>query len=212
MNSTTAVPIELSPMNPKLTIKVGNLDDRVNEKILWELFIQVGNVKSIQLQKSSTPNIHKGFAFIEFEDDREIEYVIKVFNPLRLYGRIISISKTNDDKTKSSISANIFIGNLNEEIDEKILYETFSSFGTIVKPPTILKSYTKNKIKYYGLICFSSFESADLAIYTLNNKYLKGSKINISYSKSTRQNNSTTILTNRLLSERKKILIDNIKI
>lgn len=37
------------------------------------------------------------------------------------------------------VGANIFIGNLDPEIDEKLLYDTFSAFGVILQTPKVSK-------------------------------------------------------------------------
>ena len=40
--------------------------------------------------------------------------------------------------TKSlDVGANIFIGNLDPEIDEKLLYDIFSAFGVILQTPKV---------------------------------------------------------------------------
>ena len=36
------------------------------------------------------------------------------------------------------VGANIFIGNLDPEIDEKLLYDTFSAFGVILQTPKVM--------------------------------------------------------------------------
>lgn len=36
------------------------------------------------------------------------------------------------------VGANAFIGNLDPEIDEKMLYDTFSAFGVILQTPKVL--------------------------------------------------------------------------
>ena len=44
------------------------------------------------------------------------------------------------------IGANLFIGNLDPEIDEKLLYDTFSAFGVILETPKVflhvMRKYT----------------------------------------------------------------------
>ena len=37
------------------------------------------------------------------------------------------------------VGANVFIGNLDPEIDEKLLYDTFSAFGVILQTPKVSK-------------------------------------------------------------------------
>ena len=40
------------------------------------------------------------------------------------------------------IGANIFIGNLDPEVDEKLLYDTFSAFGVILQTPKVDIQYS----------------------------------------------------------------------
>lgn len=35
------------------------------------------------------------------------------------------------------VGANVFIGNLDSEVDEKLLYDTFSAFGVILQTPKV---------------------------------------------------------------------------
>ncbi len=38
------------------------------------------------------------------------------------------------------VGANVFIGNLDPEIDEKLLYDIFSAFGVILQTPKVRKA------------------------------------------------------------------------
>lgn len=40
------------------------------------------------------------------------------------------------------MGANIFIGNLDPEVDEKLLYDTFSAFGVILQTPKVCRTQT----------------------------------------------------------------------
>ncbi len=39
------------------------------------------------------------------------------------------------------VGANVFIGNLDPEIDEKLLYDIFSAFGVILQTPKVSYNY-----------------------------------------------------------------------
>jgi splicing factor 3B subunit 4 len=51
---------------------------------------------------------------------------------IKLFGKPIKVNKASQDKRAQDVGANLFIGNLSEEVDEKMLYETFSNFGMII--------------------------------------------------------------------------------
>lgn len=46
------------------------------------------------------------------------------------------------------IGANLFIGNLDSEIDEKMLYDIFSAFGVILQTPKVRNFHCTGGIMY----------------------------------------------------------------
>ncbi|XP_028081195.1 uncharacterized protein LOC114282649 [Camellia sinensis] len=59
---------------------------------------------------------------------------IKVMNMIKLYGKPIRASQ---DKKSLDVGANLFVGNLDPDVDEKLFYDTFSAFGVIVTNPKV---------------------------------------------------------------------------
>lgn len=51
---------------------------------------------------------------------------------IKLYGKPIKVNKASQDKRIQDVGANLFIGNLDIEVDQKLLYDTFSNFGMII--------------------------------------------------------------------------------
>jgi len=41
------------------------------------------------------------------------------------------------DRKNLDIGANLFVGNLDPEVDEKLLYDTFTGLGVIGQPPNV---------------------------------------------------------------------------
>ncbi|XP_055346120.1 splicing factor 3B subunit 4-like, partial [Paramacrobiotus metropolitanus] len=79
------------------------------------------------------------------------------------------------------IGANIFIGNLDPEVDEKLLYDTFSAFGMILQTPKIMRDPETGNSKGYAFVNFASFEASDAAIEAMNTQYLCNRAISVSY-------------------------------
>ena len=50
---------------------------------------------------------------------------------------IYRVNKASAHQKNLDVGANIFIGNLDPEVDEKLLYDTFSAFGVILTTPKI---------------------------------------------------------------------------
>jgi splicing factor 3B subunit 4 len=64
---------------------------------------------------------------------------IKVLNMVKLFGKPIRVNKSSQDKKSLEVGANLFVGNLDPDVDEKILYDTFSAFGVISSTPKIMR-------------------------------------------------------------------------
>jgi splicing factor 3B subunit 4 len=58
-------------------------------------------------------------------------------NMVKLYGKAIRVNKATADRKEFDIGANLFIGNLDLDVDEKVLMETFSAFGKIIQAPKV---------------------------------------------------------------------------
>lgn len=64
---------------------------------------------------------------------------IKVVNMIKIFGKPIRVNKASQEKRALDVGANLFIGNLDPDVDEKMLYDTFSAFGVIAGTPKIMR-------------------------------------------------------------------------
>ncbi|XWS29315.1 hypothetical protein CRYUN_Cryun24cG0018500 [Craigia yunnanensis] len=106
---------------------------------------------------------------------------IKVLNMIKLYGKPIRVNKASQDKKSLDVGANLFIGNLDPDVDEKLLYDTFSAFGVIVTNPKIMRDPESGNSHGFGFISYNSFEASDAAIEAMNGQYLCNRQITVSY-------------------------------
>ena len=74
---------------------------------------------------------------MEFLTEEDADYSIKIMNMIKLYGKPIRVNKASAHQKNLDVGANIFIGNLDPEVDEKLLYDTFSAFGVILTTPKV---------------------------------------------------------------------------
>ena len=77
------------------------------------------------------------YGFVEFLTEEDADYSIKIMNMIKLYGKPIRVNKASAHQKNLDVGANIFIGNLDPEVDEKLLYDTFSAFGVILTTPKV---------------------------------------------------------------------------
>lgn len=123
----------------------------------------------------------KGYGFVEFLSEEDADYAIKIMNMIKLYGKPIRVNKASAHNKNLDVGANIFIGNLDPEIDEKLLYDTFSAFGVILQTPKIMRDPDTGNSKGYAFINFASFDASDAAIEAMNGQYLCNRPITVSY-------------------------------
>lgn len=167
--------------NQEATCYVGNLDEKVNEEILWELMVQCGPVVNVHMPKDKVSGKHLGYGFVEFRGEEDAEYAMKIMNMIKVFGKALKLNKASADKRQNEIGANVFIGNLDPDVDEKLLHDTFSAFGGILITPKIMRDSETGISKGYGFVSFDSFEASDLAIECMNGQFLSNRAISVQY-------------------------------
>lgn len=105
------------------------------------------------MPKDRVTMMHQGYGFVEFMGEEDADYAIKIMNMIKLYGKPIRVNKASAHQKNLDVGANIFIGNLDPEVDEKLLYDTFSAFGVILQTPKV-KSVL---LKHCNVLTFSCF-------------------------------------------------------
>jgi len=171
----------ISERNQDATIYVGGLDEKVTESLLWELFVQAGPVVNVHMPKDRVTMQHQGYGFVEFLSEDDADYSIKIMNMIKLFGKPVRVNKASAHQKNLDVGANIFIGNLDPEVDEKLLYDTFSAFGVILTTPKIQRDPETGNSKGFAFINYASFEASDAAIEAMNGQYLCNRAISISY-------------------------------
>ncbi|DAA79524.1 TPA_exp: Uncharacterized protein A8136_0297 [Trichophyton benhamiae CBS 112371] len=163
------------------TVYIGNLDERVTDKLVWELMLQAGRIVNVHLPKDRVTQTHQGYGFVEFNSEEDAEYASRIMNQVRLYGKPIRVNKASADKQKAvEVGAELFVGNLDPMVTEQVLYDTFSRFGSLISLPKVARD-DSNLSKGYGFISFSNFEASDDAIANMNGQYLMNKEISVQY-------------------------------
>ncbi|RUP50408.1 hypothetical protein BC936DRAFT_139279 [Jimgerdemannia flammicorona] len=167
--------------NQDATVYIGNLDDRCSEALVWELMLQAGPVVNVHLPKDRVTQTHQGYGFCEFMSEEDADYAIKIMNHIKMYGKAIRVNKATSDKKNLDVGASLFIGNLDPDVDEQMLYDTFSAFGVIVQTPKVATDPETGNSKGYGFVSYDNFDSSDAAIDAMNGQYLMNKPITVSY-------------------------------
>eukprot|EP00331_Platyophrya_macrostoma_P028367 CAMPEP_0176439424 /NCGR_PEP_ID=MMETSP0127-20121128/19933_1 /TAXON_ID=938130 /ORGANISM="Platyophrya macrostoma, Strain WH" /LENGTH=301 /DNA_ID=CAMNT_0017823687 /DNA_START=30 /DNA_END=933 /DNA_ORIENTATION=- len=147
--------------NQEATVYVGNCDQKVTEEILWELFSQCGPVVNVHMPRDKITSEHQGYGFCEFRTEDDADYAIKIMHMIKLFGKPIKVNKASQDKRTQEVGANLFVGNLDPDVDEKMLYDGAS--------------------KGFGFVSYDNFESSDAAMNAMHGQFFANKTIHVSY-------------------------------
>jgi len=93
----------------KTTIYVGNLDEQVTKEVLHAAFLPFGEIVDIQLPPDPSSHAqHRGFAFIEFEEEEDTLAAIDNMHLSELFGRVIKVNLTKPSKLRENMNKPIW--------------------------------------------------------------------------------------------------------
>lgn len=89
--------------NPRCTVYIGNLDERVSDRVLYDILIQAGRVVDLHIPRDKETNKPKGYAFAEYETEEVADYAVKLFSGLvTLYNRTLKFAISGQDRPSSN--------------------------------------------------------------------------------------------------------------
>jgi len=171
-------------------VYIKDLSTDVTDKELLNNFGKYGIITSAMIMKNDDES-SKGFGFVNFQSHEDaLKAVIALNNtPLGKDQKIIKCGRAQKKNERESElknkfkllkmeqynkynGINLYIKNLEDEIQEEQLRKEFSNFGAIRS----LKIMTddKNNSRGFGFICFETPEEAHRAIAEMNNRPLPG--------------------------------------
>lgn len=161
---------------PMASLYVGDLHPDVTEAMLFEKFGTIGQVLSLRICRDTRTHQSLGYGYVNFNSPVDAERALDTMNFDLIKGKPMRIMWCQRDPAlrKSGIG-NVFIKNLDKNIDNKAMYDTFSAFGHILSCKVALDDdgYSKG----YGFVHFESEEAANKAIEKVNGMLLNDKKV-----------------------------------
>ncbi|XP_026125533.1 embryonic polyadenylate-binding protein-like isoform X2 [Carassius auratus] len=173
------------PAYPLASLYVGDLHPDITEAMLYQKFSPAGQIMSIRVCRDVITRRSLGYAYINFQQPADAECALDTMNYEVIKGRPIRIMwSQRDPGLRKSGVGNIFIKNMDESIDNKALYDTFSAFGNILSCKVVCD---ENGSKGYGFVHFETQEAANRAIETMNGMLLNDRKVFVGHFKSRKE-------------------------
>ncbi|XP_021094577.1 polyadenylate-binding protein 1-like isoform X3 [Heterocephalus glaber] len=170
---------------PLSSLYVGDLHPDVTEAMLYETFSPVGPILSIRVCRDVATRRSLGYAYINFQQPADAERALDTMNFEVIKGQPIRIMwSQRDPGLRKSGVGNVFIKNLEDSIDSKALYDTFSTFGNILSCKVACDEHGS---RGFGFVHFETNEAAQQAISTMNGMLLNDRKVFVGHFKSHRE-------------------------
>jgi len=164
-------------------IFVKNLPEGYSEEKLKEIFTPFGTISSAAIAGEEAGQ-SKGFGFVNFETAEAAQAAVEAVNGQEVDGKTLFVGRAQKRQERDAElrhkfeqlkleqmtkyqGVNLYIKNLEDDIDEDKLRAIFAEFGTITSCKVMGDSKGS---KGFGFVCFSSPEEATKAVTEMNGK------------------------------------------
>ncbi|KAG5644585.1 hypothetical protein DXG03_008159 [Asterophora parasitica] len=161
---------------PSASLYVGELDPTVTEAMLFEIFNMLGPVASIRVCRDAVTRRSLGYAYVNYLNSNDGERALEQLNYSLIKNRACRIMwSQRDPALRKTGQGNIFIKNLDEQIDNKALHDTFAAFGNVLSCKVATDE--QGRSKGYGFVHYETAEAAEHAIKAVNGMLLNDKKV-----------------------------------
>lgn len=165
-----------APEPNKRALYVGGLDPRVTEDILKQIFETTGHVQSVKIiPDKNFQSKGMNYGFVEYDDPGAAERAMQTLNGRRIHQSEIRVNwayqSTNNHKEDTSNHFHIFVGDLSNEVNDEVLLQAFSAFGS-VSEARVMWDMKTGRSRGYGFVAFREFDDAEKALKSMDREWL----------------------------------------
>jgi polyadenylate-binding protein len=149
------------------SIYVGDLDATINEPQLVELFKSFGTILNVRVCRDIITQRSLGYGYVNFDSHEDAEKAIEAMNFKRVGDKCMRLMwQQRDPALRYSGNGNIFVKNLETQVDSKSLHDIFTKFGAILSCKVMEDE--EGKSRGYGFVHFKDEAAAKDAIVKMN--------------------------------------------
>ncbi|KAI9298601.1 RNA-binding domain-containing protein [Neoconidiobolus thromboides FSU 785] len=172
-------------MEGQRSLYVGNLDPKVTEFMLSDIFSTIGPVVSVKIIPDKAITGGPNYGFVEMIDTMRADAALQSLNGRKIFGLEIRVnwafaSGSGVQKEDTSNHYHIFVGDLSPEVDDAALSKAFTVFGSM-SDARVMWDIGSRKSRGYGFIAFREKADAEKAITTMNGEFLGARSIRVNW-------------------------------
>ncbi|CAF2528928.1 unnamed protein product [Rotaria sp. Silwood2] len=169
------------PSHLMASLYVDNLPPDVTEAMLFDKLSSAGPIISIRISRDMITQQSLGYAHVNFQQLADAQRALATMNFDLLHGHSLHIKWFQ----REPCVGNLFIGDLNRNIDTQSLYDIFSTFGNILSCEIMTDE--NGESQGFGFVDFETQKAADYAINKVNGILLGDKKVYVGRFKSSTQ-------------------------
>ncbi|CCC68698.1 hypothetical protein NCAS_0B06140 [Naumovozyma castellii] len=169
---------------------VGNLDKSINEDLLKQYFQVGGQITDVKIMVDKKNN-NVNYAFIEYLKSHDANVALQTLNGIQIEGKTVRINWAfqSQQTTNSDDTFNLFVGDLNVDVDDETLSHAFDQFPSYVQAHVMWDMQT-GRSRGYGFVSFADQEQAQEAMNVMQGMPINGRAVRINWATKRENNNN----------------------
>ncbi|KAL1854403.1 hypothetical protein VTK73DRAFT_8756 [Phialemonium thermophilum] len=163
-----------APEPNKRALYVGGLDPRVTEDVLRQIFETTGHVQNVKIIPDKNAKGYN-YGFVEYDDPGAAERAMQTLNGRRVHQSEIRVNwayqSNASNKEDTSGHFHIFVGDLSNEVNDEVLLQAFSAFGS-VSEARVMWDMKTGRSRGYGFVAFRERPDAEKALSSMDGEWL----------------------------------------
>ncbi|CAJ0920600.1 unnamed protein product, partial [Ranitomeya imitator] len=199
-------------------VYIKNFGVNMDDERLKELFSKYGPTLSVKVMTDEN-GTSKGFGFVSFEKHEDALKAVNEMNGKNVNGKAIYVGRAQrkserqaelrkkfeqikQERITRSQGVNLYIKNLADYIDDRLLHQVFSRYGTITSAKVMMEG---RRSKGFGFVCFSTPEEATKAVTEMNGRIVASKPLYVALAQ--RKKDRLALLANQFMQKMDHIRI-----